>query len=208
MRTPAPVPPPATESFGSSPADSHPAMNLRISRGWSFGQGHCKAHGPESYGYQGLPKGSVRPITLGTGSVVASTMEGQAPWAHYSLNTQHSLLRHSLYVIPAIGDNIHHRSIFNVAIEGIRVRPLQIPPVLNGNYCVLSRQHVRQAKCSVTIALVSPEQRDIILRVLGDQDNHCSWQRLALAPRGAADLPLDFGQGHNQTVSDYNRACL
>ena len=164
-------------------------MNLRISRGWSFGQGHCKAHGPESYGYQGLPKGSVRPITLGTGSFVASTMEGQAPWAHYSLNTQHSLLRHSLYVISAIGDNIHHRSIFNVAIEGIRVRPLQIPPVLNGNYCVLSRQHVRQAKCSVTIALVSPEQRDIILRVLGDQDNHCSWQRLAFAPRGAGDLP-------------------
>src|SRR5438552_18989812 len=79
MRTPAPVPPPATESFGSSPADSHPAMNLRISRGWSFGQGHCKAHGPESYGYQGLPKGSVRPITLGTGSFVASTMEGQGP---------------------------------------------------------------------------------------------------------------------------------
>src|SRR5207302_1179340 len=73
MRTPAPVPPPATESFGSSPADSHPAMNLRISRGWSFGQGHCKAHGPESYGYQGLPKGSVRPITLGTGSFVART---------------------------------------------------------------------------------------------------------------------------------------
>ena len=73
MRTPAPVPPPATESFGSSPADSHPAMNLRISRGWSFGQGHCKAHGPESYGYQGLPKGSVRPITLGTWGFVART---------------------------------------------------------------------------------------------------------------------------------------
>src|SRR2546426_5789835 len=71
MRTPAPVPPPATESFGSSPADSHPAMNLRISRGWSFGQGHCKAHDRESYGYQGLPKGSVRPITLGIESFVA-----------------------------------------------------------------------------------------------------------------------------------------
>src|SRR5206468_1575765 len=107
------------------------------SRGWSFGQGHCKAHGPESYGYQGLPKGSVRPITLGTGSFVASTMEGQAPWAHYSLNTQHSSLRHSLYVISAIGDNIHHRSIFNVAIEGIRVRPLQIPPVFNIVACHL-----------------------------------------------------------------------
>src|SRR5437773_11903957 len=73
MRTPAPVPPPATESFGSSPADSHPAMNLRISRGWSFGQGHCKAHDRESYGYQGLPKGSVRPITLGTWGFVART---------------------------------------------------------------------------------------------------------------------------------------
>src|SRR2546422_7456995 len=48
-------------------------MNLRISRGWSFGQGHCKAHDRESYGYQGLPKGSVRPITLGTWGFVART---------------------------------------------------------------------------------------------------------------------------------------
>jgi len=72
-------------------------------------------------------------------------------------DARHSLLRHSRYVISAIGDNIHHRSLLNVAIESIRARPLQILSVLNRDYRVFSRQHVRQTKGSVTIALVSAE---------------------------------------------------
>src|SRR5262249_15115744 len=57
-------------------------------------KGHCKAHAKESYGYQGLPKGSVRPGYLGN-RVVSVNLLSNINRSHVLTATLHRELSRS-----------------------------------------------------------------------------------------------------------------
>src|ERR1700683_698529 len=91
--------------------------------------------------------------------------------------------------------DLDRAAVTQVGCNHSRLRPLQIPPVLDGQKGVGAGDYVSQTESSVQIALIAAEKLAIRLRIFRDKNHHRSSERLARVLGDALNVYAAAHQG-------------
>src|SRR5271165_2764026 len=107
-------------------------------------------------------------------------------------------LHFHLQLIFVVRLDPHFRPIPEITLEHRGVGPFQVPPVRDSHGCIFSRQHLAQREGSVAVALIAPEEDQVMSWVTRDENDRSLTDGLAVPQRDTVDRADALGHGDRQ----------
>src|SRR5579859_2379949 len=101
-------------------------------------------------------------------------------------------------VVFAVGFHLHSLAFGQVGFQHGRVRPFQVPAVLDCQQRIFSGHDITQYEGAVAVALVTAKQRSAVCQVVRNKHNHCSCKRFVTALHHTFYAAHSLGGHHRQ----------